>query len=60
MKTRDAMAIGRMDAHAQAAMVRSGELSATELVQAAIERIETLDPALNAISHRAYEAALLA
>ena len=58
MKTRDAMALGRMDAHAQAALVHSGELSAKELVEAAIERIETLDPALNAVSHRAYDAAL--
>lgn len=52
------MAIGRLDAHAQAALVHSGEISTTELVQAAIERIEALDPAINAISHRAYDAAL--
>lgn len=58
MSTRDAMALGRLDAHSQAALVRSGELSAKELVQAAIERIEMLDPALNAITHRGYSAAL--
>lgn len=52
------MALGRLDAHAQAALVRSGEISATELVQAAIERIEALDPALNVMTHRAYDAAL--
>lgn len=52
------MAIGRLDAHAQADLVRSGELSAKELVEAAIERIEALDPALNAVTHRAFEQAL--
>lgn len=58
MNARDAMALGRLDAHGQAALVRSGEISATELVEAAIERIEALDPALNVVTHRAYEAAL--
>lgn len=58
MNFRDAMALGRLDAHAQAALVRSGEISATELVQAAIERIEALDPALNVMTFRGYKAAL--
>jgi amidase len=52
------MAIGRLDAHGQAELVRSGELSAKELVEAAIARIEALDPALNAVTHRAFEQAL--
>lgn len=58
MNSRDAMAIGRLDAHAQAELVRSGELSAKELVQAAIDRIEALDPTLNVITYRTYEQAL--
>ncbi|MFT7645666.1 MAG: amidase [Candidatus Poriferisodalaceae bacterium] len=37
------------DAVGQAALVRSGEVSATELVEAAIERIERLNPELNAV-----------
>jgi amidase len=40
-----------MDATAQAELVRSGEASATELVDAAIERIEALNPQLNAVIH---------
>jgi amidase len=41
-----------------AALVRSGELSATELVQASLDAIETLQPRLNAFTHVAGEAAL--
>ncbi|MFT4198578.1 MAG: amidase family protein, partial [Pseudoxanthomonas sp.] len=48
----EAMALGRLDAHAQAALLRAGELSAAELLEAAIVRIEALDPALQALSHR--------
>ncbi|HZO10127.1 MAG TPA: amidase [Myxococcota bacterium] len=40
--------IARMDAVEQAARVRKGELSARELVEAAIARIERVDPELNA------------
>ena len=58
MNSRDALAIGRLDAHAQADLVRSGELSAKELVEAAIERIDALDPSLNAVTHRTFEQAL--
>lgn len=54
----DAFSIGQLDAHDQAALLHSGELSAQELVQAAIARIEALDPALNAVTCRAYEEAL--
>jgi len=47
-----------VDAVTQAAMIRDGEISATEAVQAAIDRIEALDPAVNSVVHRRYESAL--
>ena len=47
--------IARMDAVEQAARVRSGELSARELVEAAIERIERVDPELNAAVIKLYD-----
>lgn len=50
----DAFAIGRLDAHDQATLVRSGNLAATTLVESAILRIEALDPQLQALSHRAF------
>lgn len=50
----DAFAIGRLDAHDQAALVRAGSLDAHALVEAAILRIEALDPKLQALSHRAF------
>ncbi|MES2032616.1 MAG: amidase family protein, partial [Pseudomonadota bacterium] len=53
----DALAIGRLDAHAQAALIRAGEVSAAELVESAIQRIEMLDPALDAISEPAFDIA---
>jgi amidase len=46
---RDADAIARLDATDQAALVHSGQITATELVEAAIERIERLNPHLNAV-----------
>jgi amidase len=46
-----------MDATAQAALVRDGEVSAAELVDGAIERIERLNPALNAVIHPLFEQA---
>jgi amidase len=46
-----------MDATAQAELVRSGEASAAELVDAAVERAEALNPELNAIIHEFYEEA---
>src|SRR3954452_8489700 len=46
-----------MDASAQADLVRRGEVSATELVDAAIARIEKLDPELNAVIHRRFDRA---
>jgi amidase len=47
----DAMAdeLAALDATATAQLVRSGELSAAEVVDAAIARIEKLDPKLNAV-----------
>ncbi|MFC0542920.1 amidase [Kutzneria chonburiensis] len=41
--------LSTMDATAQAELVRSGEVTALELVDAAIERIERLNPTLNAV-----------
>ncbi len=49
----DALALGRLDAHDQARLVREGELPADALVEAALMRIATVDPALQAVSHRA-------
>ncbi|HEX5587175.1 MAG TPA: amidase [Acidimicrobiia bacterium] len=45
------------DATEQAALVRSGAASALELVDAAIERAELRNPALNAIIHTRFERA---
>lgn len=44
-----------LDATDQAALVRSGEVSARELLDAAIERIERIDPALDAVNIRWFE-----
>ena len=46
-----------MDATAQAELVRSGEASPAELVEAAIERAERINPEVNAIIHSFYEQA---
>ncbi len=51
----DAWAIARHDAHGQAALVRDGAAPADALVEAAILRIEDIDPALNAVSYRAFD-----
>ena len=45
----------RLDATAQAALVRNGDVAAVELVDAAIARIERLDPQLNAVILRRFE-----
>jgi amidase len=47
-----------LDATAQAELVRSGQASAAELVEAAIDRIERIDPELNAVVHPLFETAL--
>lgn len=40
-----------------AAMVRSGQISARELLSASLARIEALEPTINAFTHVAYESA---
>jgi amidase len=50
--------LARLDATAQAELVRIGEVSADELTQAAIERAERINPDLNAIIHPLYEQGL--
>jgi amidase len=49
--------LARLDATAQAALVRSGEVKPAELVEAALDRIERLNPQLNAVIHRLDEKA---
>ncbi|MEP7204136.1 MAG: amidase family protein, partial [Ilumatobacteraceae bacterium] len=46
-----------LDATAQAALVRTGDVHPRELVEEAIERIERIDPQLNVMVHRQYERA---
>jgi amidase len=47
--------LARMDATAQAELVRSGDASPAELVDAAIARVEALNPELNAVIHPLFE-----
>jgi amidase len=47
----------RLDATAIAALVRSGEVSAQEVLDSALARIETLEPVLNTIVHPHYDLA---
>jgi amidase len=49
--------VARKDAVALAEMIRKGDLSPIELIDDTIERIETLDPQLNAVIHPAFEKA---
>src|SRR4051795_3924497 len=49
--------LGSLDATAQADLVRRGELTPLELVDAAIVRIEKLNPRLNAVIHEHFERA---
>ena len=58
LTAREANALGGLDAFAQADLVRRRELTAQELVEAAIERIERLNPLLNAVVTPMYEQAL--
>lgn len=53
----DAWRIGRLDGHAQAQLLRDGEITSLELVESAITRIERLEPELNALTLRSFEAA---
>ena len=50
--------LARLDAVELAARISSGELSAVEVVQATIDRIERLDGEVNAVIHEQYEQAL--
>ena len=43
-----------------AGLVRAGELSARELVETSLRRIDELDPTINAFTHVAHESALAA
>ncbi len=49
--------LAQLDATAQAALVRGGEASANELVEAAIRRVERLNPPLNAVVTTMFEEA---
>lgn len=46
-----------LDATSQAELVRTGQISPVELVDAAIARIEALNPTLNAVIHERFEQA---
>jgi amidase len=52
--------LARLDAVATAGLVRSGQVSAVEVTEAAIRRIEALNPTLNAVVTPMYEQALAA
>jgi thiol-disulfide isomerase/thioredoxin len=49
--------LARLDGLGQAKLVRAGEVSPAELVEAAIERAELLNPRLNAVIHTLFEPA---
>ncbi|MCZ6806496.1 MAG: amidase, partial [Deltaproteobacteria bacterium] len=49
--------LARLDATAQADLVRKGEVTPLELVEASIARIEALNPKLNAVIHPLFEKA---
>lgn len=53
-----AMELAGLDATAQAALVQRGDATPVELVEAAIERIETLNPRINAVVATAFDRAL--
>lgn len=50
--------LAALDATAQAELLRSGEASAKELAEAGIQRIEALNPALNAVVTKDFDRAL--
>jgi len=52
--------LARLDATAQADLVRSGQVTARELVESAISRVESLNPTVNAVVHTFYDRALAA
>ncbi len=50
--------LAHLDATAQATLVREGQVSPLELVEAAISRIEAIDPEINAVIHRSFDSAV--
>src|SRR6476619_3947994 len=50
--------LAELDATAQAELVRRGDASPTELTQAAIARVEALQPTLNALTTNRFDRAL--
>src|SRR5690606_28881607 len=50
--------LARLDATAQAALVASGDISAAELVESAIRRIERANPDVNAVIHPLFDKAM--
>ena len=51
-------ALGDRDAVAMVDALRTGKVSSTELVEAAIARVNAVNPALNGLAHAAFEQAL--
>ena len=49
--------LAALDASAQAELVRTGQVSPTELVDAAIDRIERINPTINAVIHERFDRA---
>ena len=49
--------LSELDATAQAELVRNGQASPTELVEAAIARIEKVNPEINAVIHERFDKA---
>ncbi|MEM8987714.1 MAG: amidase family protein [Pseudomonadota bacterium] len=60
MSSYDPNEISALDAHGQAELLKSGAVGPAELVDAALERIEALNPQVNAINYIAAEHALAA
>jgi len=56
----DVDTVSRLDATGQAALVRTKQITAEELVTSAIDRIERINPTLNAVITTAFEQALAA
>jgi amidase len=53
----DALEIGQLDGLGQAELLHKGEVTAVELVEAAIARIEAIDPRINSVSWKSYHEA---
>lgn len=58
MTSLDPDIISSLDAHAQAELVKRGDVAPTALVEAAIDRIRRLNPGVNAVCHFAFDHAL--